>query len=227
MSPSTMVTLTILPVIANNTVAAAQTICYNATPAGLTGSNPTGGNNTYTYQWQSSPDNSTWSDIGGATTKNYSPGALTSNTYYRRAVTSGPCTSYSGSILITVYAILTSGTIGTAQSICYNTAPSGLTQTAPPSGGTGAYTYQWQSSPDNSTWTSIGGANAATYSPGILTATTYYRRNVTSAPCGTASSGSVKITVYPDVTPGTISAAQTICYNTTPYRPYRDCCRRR
>ncbi len=135
MSPSTMVTLTILPVIANNTVAAAQTICYNATPAGLTGSNPTGGNNTYAYQWQSSPDNSTWSDIGGATTKNYSPGALTSNTYYRRAVTSGPCTSYSGSILITVYAILTAGTIGTAQSICYNTAPAGLTQTAPPSGG--------------------------------------------------------------------------------------------
>ena len=92
MSPSTMVTLTILPVIANNTVTAAQTICYNATPAGLTGSTPTGGNNTYTYQWQSSPDNSTWSDIGGATSKNYSPGALTSNTYYRRAVTSGPCT---------------------------------------------------------------------------------------------------------------------------------------
>ena len=53
-SPATKVTLTIVPVIANNSVAAAQTICYNTTPANLTGTLPTGGDNTYTYLWESS-----------------------------------------------------------------------------------------------------------------------------------------------------------------------------
>ena len=123
----------------------------------------------YTYQWQDSPDNVTFNNIAGATAVGYAPAALTATTYYRRNVTSGTCgTVASASITITVYGNLTAGTTGTAQSICYNTVPAALTQLTAPTGGTGAYTYQWQSSPDNSTWTNIGGATAVGYAPPAL-----------------------------------------------------------
>jgi hypothetical protein len=117
-------------------------------------------------------------------------------------------------VLITVYGQLQPGTIGTAQSICYNTAPAALTQLTSPSGGTGAYTYQWQDSPDNVTFNNIAGATAIGYAPPVLTATRYYRRNVTSGTCGTVSSRT--ITVYGNLTAGTIGNAQSICYNTAP-----------
>ena len=51
--------------------------------------------------------------------------------------------------------------------------------------GTGV-TYQWQSSPDGTTWTNITGATNATYTT-TLTAATYYRCNVTCSGNTTAS----------------------------------------
>jgi len=203
-------------VITNNTVAAVQSICYNTAPAGLTGTAPVGGTGVYTYQWQNSADNVTFNNIAAATAANYSPPALTSTTWYRRIVNSGPCTNVSASIQITVYTILTSGTIGNTQSICYNTGPAQLTQITAPTGGTGVYTYQWHDSPDNLTWTAIPGATASSYSPPVLTANRYYRRRVTSGSCGVATSTPILITVYADLTPGTIGTAQTICYNAAP-----------
>ena len=90
--------------IGNNTISAAQSICAGSSSATLTGGIPTGGSGTYTYQWQSSPDNATWSAISGATSPSYSPGVVASTTYYQRIVTSSPCTSTSPSIAITVVA---------------------------------------------------------------------------------------------------------------------------
>jgi len=215
---SASVKITVYPDLTPGTVGSAQIICYGATPSTLTQTAaPTGGTGAYTYQWQSSTDNITFSNISGATATSYSPGALTTTTYYRRNITSGSCgTVSSASVKITVYADLTSGAVGSPQSICYGTTPAGLTETTAPTGGTTVYTYQWQSSPDNLTWTNVSGAASVNYSPGSLTATTYYRRNVTSGSCGTVSSPSVKITVYDNLTPGSIGSAQTICYNTVP-----------
>ncbi len=215
---SNSVYITVYPNLTPGAVGTAQNICYNTTPATLTQVGlPTGGTGTYTYQWQSSPDNAVWGDISGATSMTYSPGALTSTTYYRRNLTSGACgTVSSPSVQITVYPNLTAGSIGTNQTICYNTPPAGLTETGSPAGGTGTYTYQWQSSLNNSTWTDVSGATLSTYSPGSLTVTTYFRRNVTSGTCGTVSSGSVLITVYNNLTAGSIGTAQTLCYNSTP-----------
>jgi hypothetical protein len=215
---SASILITVYPNLTAGAIGSAQTICYNTAPTGLTQTTaPTGGTGTYTYQWQSSTNNSSWTNISGATSTTYSPGALTANTYYRRAVTSGSCsTVYSASILITVYPNLTAGAIGSAQTICYNTAPAGLTQTTAPTGGTGTYTYQWQSSTNNTAWTNISGATSTTYSPGTLTASTYFRRAVTSGSCGPVYSASILITVYPNLTAGAIGSAQTICYNTAP-----------
>ena len=44
------------------------------------------------YQWQNSPDGTTWSDIDGAVNENYDPPALSATTYYRRNVLVSPGT---------------------------------------------------------------------------------------------------------------------------------------
>ncbi|MDG1518402.1 MAG: gliding motility-associated C-terminal domain-containing protein, partial [Flavobacteriales bacterium] len=197
-------------------IGSAQTICYNTSPTGLTNDiTPTGGTGSYAYQWQSSPDNATWSNIAGATSATYSPGDLTTDTYYRRRVISCE-TKFSNSVLITVRVNLVAGAIGSAQTICYNTVPSGLTDDTSPTGGTGSYTYQWQSSTDDATWSNISGATSATYSPSNLTTSTYFRREVTSWLCESKHTSSILITVHPDLIPGTIGSNHTICYNEDP-----------
>src|SRR5690606_1583291 len=41
------------------------------------------------YQWQSSPDSSSWTNISGATNATYTATNITASTYYRAAVTCG------------------------------------------------------------------------------------------------------------------------------------------
>ncbi|WP_217607053.1 gliding motility-associated C-terminal domain-containing protein [Chitinophaga sp. GbtcB8] len=91
--------------ITNNTISADQTVCLTEIPAALTGTTPTGGNGTYTYQWQSSTTSATagFVSIPGATAATYAPGLLTQDTWYRRVVTSGFCASVtSNAVKITV-----------------------------------------------------------------------------------------------------------------------------
>ncbi|WP_258541626.1 hypothetical protein [Parvicella tangerina] len=112
-----------------------------------------------TFQWQSSSDDATWSNIGGATSPTYSA-SPSSDTYYRVAVTNG-CTVYSGSYLLNV----SNSTAGTA-SASTNSLCSGNSVTMSLSGYNGS--IQWQSSSNGSSWSNIGGATSSTYvaSPG-------------------------------------------------------------
>jgi gliding motility-associated-like protein len=219
---SNTVTITVNPELNAGTIAADQTICYNTTPSALTSTSAaTGGTGTYAYQWQSSPNGTTWTDIGGATAVTYAPGALTATTYYRRQAKNSNNTCdpvYSDTVTITVNPELNAGTIATNQTICYNATPSALTSTSAATGGTGTYAYQWQSSPDGTTWTDISGYTAVTYAPGALTATTYYRRQAKNSDntCDPVYSNTVTITVNPELNAGTIATDQTICYNATP-----------
>ncbi len=218
--PAARITLIIRPEIENNTVGTAQSICYNTAPAGLTGSIATGGIGSYAYLWQSSTTSATGgfsTALGNPVLQNYNvPGTLIQTTWYRRMVTSGPCTDISPAIRIEVYPDFLAGTIQSAQTICYNTAPATLTTGTAPSGGTGSYTYEWQDSPDGSSWSSITGATSSSFSPPALTANRYYRRIVTSGSCGSKHTPAILITVMPAVTPGSIGSAQAICYNTAP-----------
>ncbi len=76
---------------------------------------------------------------------------------------------------------LTAGTATGNQTLCSSAAASAITL----AGNTSGSTIQWQSSPDNATFSNISNATAASLSPGSLTSTTYYRAAVTSAACGT------------------------------------------
>jgi subtilisin-like proprotein convertase family protein len=76
----------------------ASTVCSGAsvtlTLAGHVGS----------VQWQSSSDNSTWTNIAGATSSSYTTPALSSSTYFRAVVTSGTCPGANTSpVLVTVH----------------------------------------------------------------------------------------------------------------------------
>lgn len=59
-------------------------------------------------------------------------------------------------------------------------------------------TIVWQSSTNNSTFTTISGATAETYTATNLTSTTFYRVLVTNGSCGTVTSATANITVMPN-----------------------------
>ncbi|NML65247.1 T9SS type B sorting domain-containing protein [Hymenobacter sp. RP-2-7] len=218
-APTNTVTLTVLPALAAGTIAATQTICANSAPSPLTSVTPaTGGTGAIAYQWEFSPDNNAWGAIGGATDVGYAPGALAATTYFRRrASTSNACApAYSNVITISVPPGVTAGTVGPDQTLCPGATPAQLIETQGPGSGTGTYSYQWEASPDNATWTAIAGATGNTYAPGPVTTTTYFRRRVTSGPCGVAYSNTVTLTVLPALTGGSIAADQAICVGATP-----------
>ncbi|MGV2488433.1 UNVERIFIED_CONTAM: hypothetical protein FOS07_31770, partial [Bacillus mycoides] len=89
---------TVNPAAVGGTASSNQTIVSGATPAALSLSGHTG-----TIQWQSSTDNVTFTNISGATSATYAPGALTATTYYRAVVSSlGGCSVNTNSVVITV-----------------------------------------------------------------------------------------------------------------------------
>lgn len=205
------------PDLIHGTITNSQTICYNTTPSLLvTGSLPTGGTGSYTYQWQNSVNNSIWNNITGATSETYQPGPMTSSLYYRRSETSGSCgTVQTNSLQIFVNGPLVAGTVKSDQAICYGIAPGIFLTNTYPSGGTGSYNYQWQKL-IGSTWTDITGANNETYTSVPLTVTSYFRRAETSGSCGTVYSNQITVTVRSQFLPGVIGSSQTVNYGAVP-----------
>jgi gliding motility-associated-like protein/uncharacterized repeat protein (TIGR01451 family) len=115
---STPITITVNPPISNNTLGTVNNnICFSGATGLITGSAPTGGSGTYTYQWQQSLNGAAFANIAGATAANYDPGTLsnngpTINTYkYRRIVNSLTCSNISTEAIFTVNPrpVLTSG----------------------------------------------------------------------------------------------------------------------
>ncbi len=212
------ITVTVYPEFFVGSISTDQSICYNTAPNELIGIAPTGGNGLYTYQWQSSTDNVIFTDIPGATSMNYQPGALTGSTYYQlvQSTTIGCDELITNKVIITVYPEFFVGSISTDQTICYNTVPNELVGVAP-TGGNGSYTYQWQSSTDNSTFTDIPGATSLNYQPGALMATTNYQLiQAPTSGCGGLTTNTVTITVYPEFMVGSITGNQSICNNSIP-----------
>jgi len=94
-------------IIENNQISSPQTIRSGITPVPLTGTLPTGGNEAYVYLWESSLTSATagFTSTGGVS-RNYSPGALTQTTWFRRKVTSGKYNNTSTAIQIIVLPVL-------------------------------------------------------------------------------------------------------------------------
>jgi RHS repeat-associated protein len=209
-------TVNVYPQIQAGTVSpGTQSINYNTSPASLSLTGVSGGNGSYSYQWQVSTDNSNFSNIGGATGTSYTPGALTTTTYYRVAVTSNGAVEYSVVGTVTVYPPVVGGSVSPAtQTINYSSVPATLS-IGGVSGGNGSYTYQWQQSTDNLNFSNVSGATASTYIPGAITSQQFFRVVVTSNGAS-ANSASGTVNVYPQLQPSSISpSSQYVNYNGT------------
>ncbi|MFY8131889.1 MAG: GEVED domain-containing protein, partial [Bacteroidia bacterium] len=91
--------------VPGNTLASSNPACGNVgTTLSLQNNVGTG----ITYQWQSSPDGTTWNNVTGATGPTYSTGAMASDTYYRASVTctTSAQTAFSNPVQVTLNSFL-------------------------------------------------------------------------------------------------------------------------
>jgi hypothetical protein len=200
-----------------------QTICSGGDPEAFAINIAATGSGALTYQWQSSTTDcaTNCTDISGATDASYDvPSGLTETMYYRRIVTSTlnglPCSDLSNCVTVLINNV-SGGTLDADQTICFGGDPDAFTINIA-AAGSGALTYQWQSSTTDcaTDFTDISGATDATYdvSPG-LTVSTNYRRIVTSTLNGvicTAMSNCIAISVFEDVSYGALeSGDESLC----------------
>lgn len=213
---SNVVTLSVFSPTIAGTVGSNQSICSGSVPSVLTILGYIGN----TFQWQYSLNNSTWTNLTGATNDTLFPSVMSAltfnqNYYFRVRVANGPCSiQYSNSVLITVVAPPNAGTISSNASICSGNISPTLSVTS------SSGSLQWESATNiTGPYTSITGQTSSSLSSsviGILTQTTYFRMKASSLICGNIYSGICTVTVNPQSVAGLISSDQTICSGSSP-----------
>ncbi|MBC3540091.1 gliding motility-associated C-terminal domain-containing protein [Rufibacter sediminis] len=215
---SNVVKVSVNSEISQNTIFEDQNICQGTAPMTLSGTDPIGGDGTFSFVWESSTSGPTSGFVtasGNTTTKDYTSPALTQTTWFRRKVSSGSITLVSNVVKVTVFTAVTRNTISTDQTICLNTAPARLTGTLP-AGGNGNYAYVWESStsgPTTGFGTAFGTSTEQNYTPGALQRTTWFRRKVVSGSCSDNISNVVQVTITAPQPPAVLEAS--ICAGTT------------
>lgn len=115
---------------------------------------------------------------------------------YRVTVTPEYCgEAITGEVTIKVYPSLEAGAVSSNQDICVSTR--GATMSCVLSGGKGAYSYQWQNSIDQTTWTDVAQGTTSTYAPLHKSSGTYYYRLVVTDDCDVVTSDTITVNVKP------------------------------
>jgi hypothetical protein len=157
--------------------------------------------------------------VSNTTGATVAPSGFNSQTFFNagagsltvRVVDLNGC-SAQATVNITQPAVLNPGTIAASQVICAGDNPAQLTESSAPTGGPGAYLYQWQSSTNVAgPFINIAGATANVYTPPTgATYTIYYRRMVTSGVCVPVYSNVVEILVNP-LPVALLTGGETVC----------------
>ena len=162
---------------------------------------------TLSYQWQSSSNNSSWSNISGATSTSYTPPTSSVGTiYYRCVVTSTASgqskTTNSSSASVKVNATPAPSISKQPQSA---TVFVGETKSVSVTATGNSLSYQWQQSTNGSSYSNISGATSSSYTyPTSSAGTKYYRCVITNTLYGytaTTTSNAATITVQNVTTP--------------------------
>ena len=143
---------------------------------------------------------STGGTVLGTGSLNYTTGILNATTTFfaeARNISTGCVSTLRVPVIATINGSFSAGAIGANQSICLGAAVSAINSITPATGGTGAISYQWQSSIDNSGFTDIPGATLLNYTPTGLTQTTFYKRLALTVADGAIASNTITITVNP------------------------------
>ena len=218
---SNEILITVLPQVNPGSILGDQTLCFDSLSSVLTiDQSPTGGNNSYNYQWQEW-NGTDWDDItinGVSTT--YNPGNMSNTVIYQLEVTSSHdvncIPTYTNDVTVNVFDEFLSGSLE-SQDICYNTLPNQLGFIIPPSGADESFTYQWYESADNINFNQIIGEVGNSYNAPSLIESNYYYVDITSDfGCGTIITPSVLVNVFDTFIVGNITSVPTICYNTMP-----------
>ncbi len=189
---SNTVEVKVWPSIQFNILQGDQSICAGQAPKNPivsgSGQKLKGGNGTYMYEWESSPDGTAFTKIPGATQETYTVPALTSTMYYRRIVRSGECdgnqNSTSNTIRIIIQPQLKGYNIASATPyVCRGDAPAPITSSQTITGGNGVYQYQWEYRIGSGPWTPLDKETKESFSPGPISQPTTFRRTVTSGDC--------------------------------------------
>jgi hypothetical protein len=184
-----------------------------------------GGIGTMTYQWQNSANGSSWTNISGATSSNYTTPFLSTITYYHCVVSAsgegcGSTTSNTAIVIIEPDPNISVQPTDPSEICIGGTSDNMIVELF---GGTGAFSYQWQYF-NGSTWGNVsnGTPSGAIYTGG--TANTFhvasisvdgsyqYRCIITQAGigCGSLTSNTVTLIVAPSSSI-TASGSTTIC----------------
>jgi len=167
-----------LPVTVNPNVTTPSAPSGNANVVqGSTNTYTTSGGNTSTYNWTFNG-----ASISGTGASNNVTFPATGTGVALVGVASVGCTGPSSVVTksVTISLPVSAGEIvPAALSIAPGTSPGELTCT-PAENGVGGYVYQWQSSTNGSTWTSVG-TGTLSYGPGTLSSSMYYRVMVTNS----------------------------------------------
>ena len=202
--------------VTGGTVSEDQDICFGEDPAQLNNVDNGTASGVLSYQWYSSIDNTTWNVIDGANNANHDPQASDApTTYFRRTTISElngvSCSEDSNTVTVFIADELDPGILTADQTVCDDETPDTLTV----AGGStfSDQVISWFSSPDDVVWTDIG-VSTASYSPPVLTETTFYKRRISRDSFGSlsciAETNSVEVTLNA-VVAGTISGDQSVC----------------
>jgi hypothetical protein len=211
------------------TIGNPQTFCGNGAatydPDPLTSLDDGGAGAGYGYQWRSSTDNVTYTNIGtDGTNETYDPPSTSATiTYYIRRKTGTGCGNLdTAPIIVNKIGTTDTPTAGTIndQTICGGTTPTITGTAGAPSGGIGIVTYEWQYNTTSvlpgATWISLSETGPTYTPPSPITVTTYFRRRSKNI-CGNANtSGYDYATISISVLPGSLGADKSICYDTAP-----------
>lgn len=207
-----------------NSITSNQEVCMNGIPEILSGSEPRGGDGTYTFQWLYSSDSTIWSPIiPAATQRDYQPPALTDTIYYRRIVTSsgGTITDFGNDIQIIVHDYIVNNDIFMPSDsiICIGNAVDTITGTEVKLGDGGdniSYEYFWEYSFNSSEWTTETDTKDTIYEHGEVMDTTFVRRIVISGACEDTATLYNPIIGLPQISNNVLSPDQEICEGQIP-----------
>ena len=136
---SNTITINVNPDLNPGAIGVEQLICNGTRPDTIRNTvDPSGGNGSYSYVWQRSPDAETWENISNSNFPYYRPVVLSEDAFFRRKVTSGSISKFTDHVHIAVDEPLAAPVVNGAGTFCRGTNVSLSVASPNPN-----FTYMW------------------------------------------------------------------------------------